>query len=238
MNPTEYSILHKQLSDYVERQGFRLYNKNLFWHKDSSFLDVFRQFNPGATRIPDRKYQLFSMARAVSYLAGDTVECGVLEGASSFLICHANLGKPGDFYHHVFDSFQGLSEAGKYDKPTTEEARIWSAGELAVPLETVQANLSRFNFVKYYKGWIPDRFAEVADRKFSLVHIDVDFYQPTLDALTFFYERTVPGGFIICDDYGFNNCAGSKKAFDEFLDTKPEQHVISLTTGQGFIVKF
>jgi tetratricopeptide (TPR) repeat protein len=233
-----YDEEHKRLERAVSARGFRIYNKNLIWHKDQDFLDLFRRFAPDAAVVNDRKYTLYSLAKYASYLAGDTVECGVLEGASSFLICCANADKGGDFHHHVFDSFEGLSEPMPEDAPATKTARAWSAGDLAVEEEVVIRNLSRFGFVKTYKGWIPERFEEVADRWFSLVHIDVDFHQPTLDSLRFFYDRTVPGGFIICDDYGFENCRGAKLAFDAFINEKPERQVISLPTGQGLIVKF
>jgi hypothetical protein len=66
--------------------------------------------------------------------------------------------------------------------------------------------------------------------------LDVDLYQPTLDSLTFFYEKMTQGGIILCDDYGFTTCPGAKKAMDSFLSDKPEE-VVSLPTGQGFVVR-
>ena len=89
---------------------------------------------------------------------------------------------------------------------------------------------------RYYKGWIPARFAEVSDRKFSFVHIDVDLYQPTRDTLDFFYERVSPGGVIVCDDYGSVLCPGARKALDEFMSDKPES-LFHIPTGQSLVVK-
>ena len=43
------------------------------------------------------------------------------------------------------------------------------------------------NFVKIYKGWIPDRFEEVKDKNFSFVHLDVDLYEPTYESLNYFF---------------------------------------------------
>lgn len=96
-----------QLLDGVSRRlGFHLYNRNLYWIKDREFIDSWRQF-PGRTEgVKDRRYILHSFAKALSRLQGDTVECGVFDGASSFLICLANEAK--DKTHHIFDSFQGL----------------------------------------------------------------------------------------------------------------------------------
>src|SRR5207248_4885047 len=50
--------------------------------------------------------------------------------------------------------------------------------------------------------WIPDRFQDVDDWKFSFVHIDTDWPEPTSESLAFFYPRIEAGGIIVCDDYG------------------------------------
>jgi O-methyltransferase len=91
--------------------------------------------------------------------------------------------------------------------------------------------------VYYHRGWIPERFDEVKDLQFAFVHVDVDLHEPTRDSLVYFYERLVPGGILLCDDYGSAACPGAKQAFDELIADKPERSVIHLPTGQGFIVK-
>jgi O-methyltransferase len=54
--------------------------------------------------------------------------------------------------------------------------------------------------------------------------------------MRFFYPRLVPGGVILCDDYGFTTCPGVRRAVDEFMADKPE-HVVHVPTGHGFLVK-
>lgn len=224
------------LDTVAQRLGFKLYNWGLTWKNDEEYLRVWREFQPGAREIKDRKFVLFSMARSVADLPGDTAECGVYEGGSSYLICAAT-GSSGGRLHHVFDSFEGLSEPEEDDAPTDDRAFRWKSKDLAVPLETVQANLARFPHVRFHKGWIPDRFSEVADRAFCFVHVDVDLLQPTRDSLEFFYDRLTPGGILLCDDYGFTTCPGARRAFDEFVADKPEKSVVHLSTGQGFVTK-
>lgn len=75
----------------------------------------------------------------------------------------------------------------------------------------------------------------MADRRFSLVHIDVDIYRPTLDALEFFWDRVTPGGMVVCDDYGFSTCPGATAAMDEFFDGRAP--VMQLPTGQGLVIR-
>ena len=139
----------------------------------------------------------------------------MFRGATSYLICAANRGTKKQ--HHVFDSFAGLSEPGSGD------GEYWKAGDLEVDEETVRQNLADFPAVRLYRGWIPERFAEVEDRRFSFVHIDVDLRQPTEDSVRFFYPRLERGGILVVDDYGFATCPGATEAVDRFLEDRQER---------------
>ena len=188
--------------------------------------------------IKDRKYVLWSFANATANLPGDTAECGVFDGGSSFLMCSSRASQRGwSGLHHLFDSFEGLSEPDPADVPLDDRTYRWQKHDLAVAEDVVLRNLSEFPFVRSHPGWIPTRFAEVADRQFSFVHVDVDLFEPTRDSLEFFYDRLVPGGVLLCDDYGSSACPGATKAFDDLVARRPERTVVHLTTGQGFIVK-
>lgn len=48
-------------------------------------------------------------------------------------------------------------------------------------------------------------------------HVDVDLYAPRLASFEYFYDRMVPGGLLVCDDYGFGPCQGANQAVDEFM---------------------
>jgi len=176
----------------------------------------------------DRKFTLAQLMKLVAEVEGDTVECGAYNGASSYFICEAI--RDSGRRHHVFDSFEGLSAPGPRD------GSHWRAGDLGLSEQAIRSNLSAFEFVDYYPGWIPDRFGEVANRRFCFVHVDVDLYEPTRDSLEFFYPRMSPGAILLGDDYGFSTCPGARAAFDEYFATRPES-VVMLTTGQAFVIK-
>lgn len=171
------------------------------------------------------------LMRLVSAVPGDTAECGVFKGAGSYLICAMNSRNTAQARSHfVFDSFEGLST------PDAVDGKHWVAGDLVCSESSVAAVLAEFPGVTLLKGWIPDRFPEVQDRRFAFVHIDVDLYQPTRDSVEFFYPRLSPGGILLCDDYGFTSCPGATRALDEYLRDKPEK-VIALSGGGGFLIK-
>ena len=202
------------------------------WREDEVFLRAYRRFEPRNLRSAERKFAVYQLANAQADIPGDTAECGVYRGATSYFICLAGLSGT----HHVFDSFAGLSLPEGADAPAPKNVASWTAGELSASLEEVQRNLAEFDRVAYHPGWIPQRFADVENRQFRLVHIDVDLYQPTRDSLEFFYPRLVPHGMLICDDYGYLNCPGARRACDDFAEQITEP-MIHLPTGQALLIK-
>lgn len=226
-----FGLVHRLASAW----GFEVYTTDLTWLNDPGFWQVWREAPGWRAHRADRKFVVYSLARSVSQIAGDTAECGVLEGGSSFIICSV-LGKQGARRHHAFDSFEGLSAPSREDRPRVVTSFEWARGDLAVPLERVKRNLERFDFVEYHPGWIPDRFVDVADARFAFVHVDVDLYQPTRDSVAFFYERLVAGGVLLCDDYGHATCPGARQALDEHV-ARSGANLVELPTGQAYVIK-
>jgi O-methyltransferase len=207
--------------------NYRLTWDHLDWWENRWFNDYLDRFGARRGFNTQRHWTLWQFMRFISSVEGDTAECGVFEGASSWLMCAGNGGRT----HHLFDSFEGLSAPGK------DDGGWWRPGDLAAGEDLVRGNLEVFlDRCVFHKGWIPDTFQEVADRKFAAVHIDVDLYQPTFDSIAFFYPRLSLGAVLICDDYGFQTCPGATKAIDEFLAGKPEK-MIRLDSGGGLMIK-
>ncbi len=195
--------------------------------KDPEFARFYRDYvSTDNFHSYDRKYLLQEILKLCRRVPGDTAECGVYEGAGSYLIGRhaARLGR----LHHMFDSFEGLSQ------PQAIDGTYWKRGAMSVPENWVRERLKELDNLRYWRGWIPERYDEVADRRFSFVHVDVDLYQPTSDSVGFFYPRMNRGGLILFDDYGFATCPGARRGIDEFFAGKPEP-IIDLPTGQAFV---
>lgn len=196
-----------------------------FW-SDVEFLTAYRALSGDYYRSLERKYAAYQLVKSTLWLVGDIAECGVYNGGTAYFLARAAGGRA----LYLFDSFEGLSA------PEAQDGSYWCRGALAISEETCRQNLASFKDVHIRRGWIPKTFDEVAQRRFCFVHIDVDLYRPTIDSVAFFYPRLVPGGMLLCDDYGFTTCPGAKQAMDEFFRAKPEQ-IIHLPTGQGLIIK-
>jgi hypothetical protein len=121
-------------------------------------------------------------------------------------------------------------------EPLPVDGSYWQKGSLTTVEQALRDTLVGFENYQVYKGWIPERFLEVADLTFRFVHIDVDLFEPTRDSLEFFYPRLASGGILLLDDHGFSTCPGATKAADEFFADKPEQLSL-LPTGQAFTIK-
>ena len=201
------------------------------FYRDVEFLRDYERFDRENYRSLDRKFALKELLKLTLALPGDAAECGVFRGASAFIIAKSLIASESGKRLHLFDSFTGLSA------PSTEDGDYWQAGVLACSRAQVEANLAPVAAaLSFHPGWIPEGFDAAAAHRFAFVHLDVDLYQPTRDALQFFYPRLVPGGVLVCDDYGFDTCPGARRAMDDFFIDKPEP-VIHLPTGQGFVLR-
>jgi O-methyltransferase len=205
--------------------SYRFQYPHMLWWQDSSFNEYLKKFGLEKGMNADRRWALKELTKLVAAVPGDTAECGVFNGSSSWLIAKA-LNRD----HFMFDSFEGMSAPSADDSPFAYE------NELACSLEIAQRNLADCPKAVFLQGWIPARFNQVQDRKFCFVHIDVQQAQPTRDSIEFFYPRMNPGGLMLFDDYGFTTCPGARKTIDEFISNKPEK-IIALPCGNAFLVR-
>ncbi|MDR2091730.1 MAG: TylF/MycF family methyltransferase [Azoarcus sp.] len=205
---------------------------HLAWFDKPTLNEILARYGEKDGFNAHRRLMIGELMRLTPAVPGDTAECGAYKGCGSHIILLAppphDVACPRE--HYVFDSFEGLSA------PSPEDGNYWKKADLRSGREIIEHNLSEFRNVHFMEGWIPKRFDEVKDRRFAFVHIDVDLYEPTRDAIAFFYERLNPGAILICDDYALYSCPGATKAVDDFLMDKPEKMIL-LPGGGGFFIK-
>lgn len=176
----------------------------------------------------DRYLYFLNQLEEVRHLDGDIVECGVSigHGALLFLLMSEYLGVERTYYG--FDSFEGFPAPGEKDgtTPITRE-HFW-----ANPTDTVLRVLkdgripddkinSRVRLVKgYFEDTLPRYGGNIA-----LLHLDCDLYESYKVALNTLYEKVVPGGIVMFDEYDDSRWAGARVAIDEFFADKVEKPV-------------
>jgi hypothetical protein len=141
-----------------------------------------------------------------SDVPGDIIETGVWRGGASILArAVLKAWNVTDRRIIVADSFQGLPPPNAEIWPADRESDLHIYPELAVSLEQVQANFQSFGLldeqVVFLKGWFRDTMPRVPSQCLSIIRLDGDMYESTIDPLNHLYDRLSPGGWVIVDDY-------------------------------------
>jgi len=235
-------MIKNMIKELANKLGYEIRkrdNVETFFQIDPSFNDLYKEAQI-KTQMEStdnllrrqRHYVLNYLLRNVDFKSGDVCEAGCWRGLSAYQIATYIKSQDIDVVFHIFDSFEGLSEIESIDRYEHDKRNVESIKkQFACPSEKVQENL------KYYKGWIPERFQEVKDKIFSFVHIDVDLYQPILHSFEFFYPRLSPGGIMVFDDYGCVQFPGAKKAIDECISKYNRSFFLPLPSGQAVLIK-
>lgn len=188
------------------------------------------------TRIPKllAHYELY---RSIIDLPGHVVECGVFKGASliRFLTFREILESPFSRKVIGFDAFGTFPQQERSDDRAFIR-EFESAAGIGLKADDLIRIFNDKGFQNYelvagdILETVPAYLVQHPELRVALLHIDVDVYKPTLASLEHLYDRVVPGGLVVFDDYGI--VAGETDAVDEFFATREqpirlEKHRIS-----------
>ena len=157
------------------------------------------------------------LSRAVG---GDLIETGVWRGGATILM-RAVLKAYADESRAVWvaDSFQGLPRPDAEHYPADRGDRHHNARNLAVSLEAVKQNFSKYSLlderVRFLPGWFRDSLPSAPIQRLALMRLDGDMYQSTFEALDCLYPKLSIGGYVIVDDYG-NERLPCRQAVDDY----------------------
>jgi hypothetical protein len=187
--------------------------------------------------VSDVRRALTKQVHFIHYenIPGDIAEFGTCSGTTASCLASAMAGA---FYSlrgkienveeqprklHLFDSFKGLPAI-------TNELDIragWKEGSYKDKSEAeLNAMVQQYlpaDSVRTYAGWFKDTLKSLAaGQKFSLVHVDCDIYESTIDVLDYLFANNhiSDGGTIFFDDW---NCGaaspdlGERRAWNEMV---------------------
>lgn len=146
-----------------------------------------------------------------SGVPGDLIETGVWRGGATILM-RGVLKAHGvtDRTVVVADSFQGLPAPNPEAYPADEGLDFSTHDVLAVSREQVEENFRTFGLlddqVEFVPGWFRDTMPGLRDRTWSVLRLDGDLYESTMDVLTNLYPQLSPGGWLIIDDFSIPAC--------------------------------
>ncbi|MBA2246157.1 MAG: class I SAM-dependent methyltransferase [Gemmatimonadetes bacterium] len=152
---------------------------------------------------------------------GDLIETGVWRGGASIFM-RAALGAFGDTDRVVWvaDSFAGLPKPEPEAYPHDRGDRHWTLRALAVSRRAVEANFARYGLldeqVRFLEGWFKDTLPDAPIENLSIIRLDGDMYQSTMEALQALYPKLSIGGYLIVDDYGNDCLPACRQAVEDF----------------------
>lgn len=152
-------------------------------------------------------------------IEGDIVECGVWNGGSAAIMAAALHESPEGPARDLWlcDSFVGLPPPGEHDG-TRERSWYfegWNRGERANVEEILTHYRVSPESQHYVVGWFEETLPDIAVQNVALLHVDGDWYDSVKVVLEQLYDRVVPGGYVVLDDYG--HWQGCRKAFEDFV---------------------
>ncbi|MEZ5380790.1 MAG: TylF/MycF/NovP-related O-methyltransferase [Microthrixaceae bacterium] len=175
------------------------------WYDDEAFLATYGAVADNTLVDIYRCWDLWAALPQVAEVPGDVLEVGVWRGGTGALMAQRALLVGLDATVILADTFRGVVGAGSEDP-------WYRGGEHAdTSAQLVQRLLDGFPGVRteLVEGVFPDDTGSLlVDRRFRLVHIDVDVYESAKATLEWVWPRLGVGGMVIFDDYGFYECEG------------------------------
>ncbi|CCQ66826.1 MULTISPECIES: TylF/MycF/NovP-related O-methyltransferase [Crocosphaera] len=173
------------------------------------------------TRIP-KMLAHYELYKSIINLPGQVVECGVFKGASFIRFCTFREVLESPYSRKIigFDAFGKFPQQENVEDQSFVEKFEGTAGQ-GISIHELEEVLAHKKFQNYeliqgdITQTIPDYVANHPELKISLLHIDVDVYQPSVTILNHLFDRVVSGGLLVFDD--FATVSGETKAIDEFF---------------------
>jgi len=217
------------------QQSYDDYNNFIFGSNDPIFFKM-------ATRM-----DIFNKVRNLN---GDIVECGVFKGSGMMLwLKLLKMYSPHDSRKVIgFDFFgkdfvetltgsdhDGMKEV--FDRCQAENNDL-STETLSKKFVAAGASPDRFQLVKGdISKTIPEFLSTRPGMRVSVLYLDVDTEEPTYNALVALWDRVVPGGIVVFDEYGYHVWSESN-AVDRFVKEKNlTLHKFNVPSPTAFLVK-
>ncbi len=174
------------------------------------------------------KHDLFKKILTVN---GSIIECGVFNGAGIFT--WANLSEIYEPVNHTrkiigFDTFEGFPSVNLKDNTSKFKSNkgdlcgdSFNSLKESIIKHDYERNLNHINKIELVKGDFlktgKNYITENPHLLISLLYLDFDLYEPTLEALKIFLPRMCKGSLIVFDELNCINFPGETQAYLEYI---------------------
>ncbi|HMP73313.1 MAG TPA: TylF/MycF/NovP-related O-methyltransferase [Kiritimatiellia bacterium] len=187
----------------------------------------------------------YELYKSTLGIPGAIVECGIFKGPSfARFASFRHLFEAADCREMVgFDIFGTFPDTSFGPDKEQLKKFVAAAGDQSISrdqlIEVLQTKQCERK-VTLVEGdilkTVPDYVQNHPELKISLLHLDVDIYEPSQCILEHLYPRLSPGGILVLDDYAI--FPGATKAVDDyFADRSEKVRKLSYCFAPHFIVK-
>ena len=173
-----------------------------------------------------RRATMLWAARTALRLDGDFVECGCYKGTGPRIIADVLDFGAMDRRYYLYDLFE-------HNASMPHHHMIEHSSELC---DWVRARFADLPNVVITQGRVPESLAIAAPEKIAFMHLDLNNADAEIGALEVLFDRIVPGGILLLDDYGWIAYVDQLRAEKAWF-AKRGYHVLELPTGQGLVIK-
>lgn len=215
--------------------GHHFADNLLTWGRNMSMLDdqPFMQAwqsnieGPSDEAIIWRRYVLACAAYHCVQLDGDFVECGAYTGVGMKTVMDYLGGTAFPKKFWGYDIFEHHESMLNHAMPEHGDGLY----------ERVLHKFANYPQVALVKGLIPQAFEKDGPNRIAYLHIDLNQAPAEIAALDSLFDRLVPSGMLILDDYEWSGIYRPQKlAEDEWFERR-RYRVMPLPTGQGLVIK-
>ena len=232
-DPDRLVTLMREVSENVQ-PGFHFADNFFTWGRNNSMFEdgaFVEAWSANASTEADkaivwRRYVLACAAFHAVQLDGDFVECGCYRGTGIKTVVDYLGGTafPRNFWgYDLFDHSPGM-----------EHHAMLEHGPGLV--DEVRLKFAAYPQVRIVQGEIPGSLSESPDR-IAYLHIDLNQAPAEIAALEVLFDRIVPGGIVILDDYEWAMAYRRQKLLEDPWFEARSYRVMPLPTGQGLVIK-
>jgi hypothetical protein len=176
----------------------------------------------------------YEVYKLVMDVPGAIVECGVFKGTSfvRFALMRELLGNYFSSKLIAFDVFSDQYPDTQFaEDKEYRDYWISTAGPSSISPEQLEEVLKRQDIKNFeivagdVLETVPKYVKDHPGLKVSLLNVDIDFVEPTKCVLEHFWDRVMPGGIVLLDNYagedaGGHSLHGDTKGVDDFFRDK------------------
>jgi O-methyltransferase len=180
-----------------------------------------------------RMWVLTRYARHARNLPGNYAEFGTYRGGCAWMVLSTADLEPTRRFH-LFDTFSGIPD----HELTEDERQAGFAGRLSdTSVDYVRGLLEPWEPIpELWPGDVFDTIPAATTGELAFIHLDLNAAAPTGHVLEHVFDRLVPGGIVVFDDYGWPGYEEQRDVIEAFLRDRPEE-LVALPTGQAVLTK-